>query len=404
MQFVQVRIRSYTKLLSHPAASMIVLILLIGSAISTNTASAQIPQTANPSVLNNSHPQTSHLQSQLVQSKIHGVKITSPTKDQQVQAGHNLVIAGTSADNDSSSCQVSVIVNGIKPYQNTTPTGFRGNGDYSKWSFMLTPKYTPLENGQNKITAKFSCGNDPKSVSHNSVNVTGVSANTTASIVNTNQLQKQQKQPLPIQTTRLGTNFTAANATSDKTRVPVLSNASSNSGGGKNNTIRALAASIHLGKNTIHPGEKQTITLKISDTNTSNAIAGAKVTGSIMNPSGSSKNFDGITDNSGKASYSWTVGHNDAIGRYKVYVQVSAFGYENNTASRSFKVSSIPVSSSNSNNDNNNSVRPNSGNSDTNNNNNNSNDNQNHNHPSTIISIPHIRIPEIRIPFHLPFR
>ena len=208
-----------------------------------------------------------------------------------MQAGKGLAISGTSAGNATSSCQVSVIVNGIKPYQNATPTGSRGPGDYSKWSFMLTPKYAPLKDGQNKITSRFSCGNDPKSASHNSVNVTGVSTNTTTSIINTNQLQKHQKQqPLPIQTTRSGTNFTAANATSAKTSVPVLSNASPYSGGEKNNTITTLSVSIHVGKNTIHPGDKQTITLKVSDANTSNAIAGAKITGRIMDASGSSNN------------------------------------------------------------------------------------------------------------------
>ena len=80
-------------------------------------------------------------------------------------------------------------------------------------------------------------------------------------------------------------------------------------------------------------------------------------------------------------------------------MQVSASGYENNTASKSFKVTSIPVSSSNSNNDSNNFVQSNSGNTYINKNNN----NDNYSHPSTIISIPHIQIPEIRIPFHLPF-
>ena len=181
------------------------------------------------------------------------------------------------------------------------------------------------------------------------------------------------------------------------------SNASSYSGGEKSNTVRALSVSTQVGKNTIHPGDKQTVTLKVTDTNTTNAIAGAKVIGSIMNPSGSSKkNLDGVTDTSGEASYSWTVGHNDATGRYKVDVQVSDSGYGNDTASKSFKVTAIPVSSSSSNNDNsNNSVQPHSGNSDTNINNN--NDNNNHNHPSTIISLPHIRIPEVRIPIHLPF-
>jgi hypothetical protein len=220
----------------------------------------------------------------------------------------------------------------------------------------------------------------------------------TTTTATTNQLQ-DQKQPLPIQTTRSGTNFTAANATSAKTTVPA-SIASYYSGGEKNSTTRALLVSAHVDKNTVHPGDKQTITLKVTDTNTTNAIAGAKVTGSVMNPSGlSKKNLDGITDNNGEASYSWIVGHNDATGRYKVDMQVSASGYENDTASKSFKVTSTPVSSSNSNNDNNNSILPDSGNSDTNNNNN----NDNHNHPSTIISIPHIRIPEIRIPIHLPF-
>lgn len=220
----------------------------------------------------------------------------------------------------------------------------------------------------------------------------------------TNQLQQHQKQqPLQIQTTGSGTNFGAANITSTKTSVPLLSNASSYSGAEKNNTIRALSVSTQVGKNTIHPGDKQTITLKVTDTNTTAAIAGAKVTGSIMNPSGSSKkNLDGVTDTSGEASYSWTVGHNDATGRYKVDVQVAASGYGNDTASKSFKVTSIPVSTSSSNNDNsNNSVQPNSGNSGTNNNNN--NDNHNHNNPSTIISLPHIRLPEVRVPIHLPF-
>jgi hypothetical protein len=51
----------------------------------------------------------------------------------------------------------------------------------------INPKYTHFKEGQNKITAKFSCGNDARSVSHNSVNVTGVSTNTTTSIVKPNQ-------------------------------------------------------------------------------------------------------------------------------------------------------------------------------------------------------------------------
>jgi hypothetical protein len=89
------------------------------------------------------------------------------------------VISGTSAGNRNSTsayCQAFVIVNGIKPYQQSTATGPNGAGDYSKWSFMLTAKYTLIKEGQNKLTAKFSCANSPTSF-HNSLNVTGVATN-----------------------------------------------------------------------------------------------------------------------------------------------------------------------------------------------------------------------------------
>jgi hypothetical protein len=90
------------------------------------------------------------------------------------------MISGISAGNSNSTainCLVSVIVNGIKPYQPANGTGPTGFGDYSRWNFTLTPKYTTVKEGQNKITAKYSCVNSPSSLSHNSVNVTGVAAN-----------------------------------------------------------------------------------------------------------------------------------------------------------------------------------------------------------------------------------
>jgi hypothetical protein len=110
------------------------------------------------------------------------VKITSPTKGQQLPVKKDLVISGTSAGNSnptSINCQVFVIVNGIKPYQQSTPIGPNGAGDYSKWIFSLTPKYTAIKEGQNKLTAKFSCANGPTPF-HNSLNVTGVTATANA--------------------------------------------------------------------------------------------------------------------------------------------------------------------------------------------------------------------------------
>jgi len=108
--------------------------------------------------------------------KPHMVEIFSPSKGEQVFVGKALLISGTSAGNTNAvsiNCQVSVIVNGIKPYQRATATGLKGSDDYSKWNFTLIPKYTSIKQGQNKITAKYSCANSPSSF-YSSVNVTGV--------------------------------------------------------------------------------------------------------------------------------------------------------------------------------------------------------------------------------------
>jgi hypothetical protein len=100
------------------------------------------------------------------QAKPHLVTITSPTKGEQVTVGKDLVISGTSAGNTNATsinCQVSVTVNGIKPYRQATSTGPNGAGDYSKWNFTVTSKYTVIKEGQNKIAAKYSCANSPRS-------------------------------------------------------------------------------------------------------------------------------------------------------------------------------------------------------------------------------------------------
>ena len=102
------------------------------------------------------------------------VKITSPTRGQQVPVGKDLTISGTSMDSATSNCQVSVIVNKVKPYQNATAAGSGGPADYSKWNFALTSKYTTIKLGQNKITAKFECTDNSASKGFSSVNVTGV--------------------------------------------------------------------------------------------------------------------------------------------------------------------------------------------------------------------------------------
>jgi hypothetical protein len=158
-----------------------IILLPLSSAVLTNLAFGQIfPKTPLSKFGSNPHS-TLTLQHQ---TKTNMVIIISPTKGQHFPVSKVLGISGTSAGNSNSSsinCQVFVIVNGIRPYQQSTPIGPNGAGDYSKWSFSLTPKYTAIKEGQNKLTAKFSCANSPASF-YNNLNVTGViaTANATA--------------------------------------------------------------------------------------------------------------------------------------------------------------------------------------------------------------------------------
>jgi hypothetical protein len=164
-------------------------------------------------------------------NKLHAVKIISPTKNQQVPIGKDLTISGTSIDNLTSSCQVSVIVNSIKPYQPATATGTGGTKDYSKWNFILTSKYTTIKQGpNNKITAKYTCINNPSVVSYSSVNVTGatMTANTTGSNSITasaaSPIKQQQQQVVTKSNNTSEGNSTTASAlpTSHSTKLTYL--------------------------------------------------------------------------------------------------------------------------------------------------------------------------------------
>ena len=159
--------------------ALLLSVALISSPIWTNASHAQMLQ---PGAGNGTSPQ------KVIPGKglspkaglsplLHAVRITSPTKGQQVPIGKDLMIAGISLSNATSHCQVSVIVNSVKPYQNATASGPGGASDYSKWNFLLTSKYTEIKQGpNNKITAKQSCAINPGKASFYSVFVTGVLA------------------------------------------------------------------------------------------------------------------------------------------------------------------------------------------------------------------------------------
>lgn len=112
----------------------------------------------------------------------HNVRITSPVNGAKLPIGKYLMISGKSAGNSNVTyinCHVSIMVNGIKPYQPASASGPSGSGDYSKWTFTLTPnlEHSVIKAGQNKITAMYSCANSPTSLSHYSINITDININ-----------------------------------------------------------------------------------------------------------------------------------------------------------------------------------------------------------------------------------
>jgi hypothetical protein len=107
------------------------------------------------------------------------MKITNPAKGQQVAIGKNLTLSGTSGYNATSNCVVFVIVDGVRPYQKTTPIGQGGGNDYSQWKYTFTPAYAgTIREGINRITAKLLCQANPVNPANltkfYSINVTGM--------------------------------------------------------------------------------------------------------------------------------------------------------------------------------------------------------------------------------------
>jgi hypothetical protein len=102
------------------------------------------------------------------------VTITSPIDGQQVPIGQDLTVTGTSIANSDSGCKINVNLNRARPSQPATATGPGGPNDYSEWSATLTSNYTSIQEGENRIGARISCGSDSTLRQFTSVNVTGV--------------------------------------------------------------------------------------------------------------------------------------------------------------------------------------------------------------------------------------
>jgi hypothetical protein len=107
------------------------------------------------------------------------IRINFPYPLQQNPFGNGITIFGTSTDNATSECQVSVVLNNIRPYQKAMATGPGGENDYSTWFFMYYSKTSDfIKNGNNEITAKLSCYFAPLSLTKDySMNITGIGTN-----------------------------------------------------------------------------------------------------------------------------------------------------------------------------------------------------------------------------------
>jgi hypothetical protein len=117
------------------------------------------PQTPSPS---SSPPVSLPLPSSNASSPLPegAVTITSPTDGQQVPIGQDLAVTGTSIANSDSGCKINVNLNRARPSQPATATGPGGPNDYSQWSATLTSNYTSIQEGENRIGARISCGSD----------------------------------------------------------------------------------------------------------------------------------------------------------------------------------------------------------------------------------------------------
>jgi hypothetical protein len=361
-----------------------------------------------------------------------GIKITSPTRGQQIPANTNsLKINGISNHSDLLHCNVYVIVNGIKPYHKAlSGAGNNNSSDYSTWVYYLVPSYTSIKIGTNKVTSKLACESNNSTAANGasmlakfySINFTGISSpgaklNSASSPAYTNeklaQPSPQAHPPAGVKTVKTNDtkpisqsavrttagNVLNKNRTLEESQPAQLtkvdaatllstagivaksqtnthqnntsggghsSSASSSNDKGKNqsnyvdqlsnnsekpvsspefkgaNSKSPLAMSIHMSQRVAQPGERENMTLGVTDGNKSHAIAGATVFGRIVDPTGVSKKLEGVTDNKGKVRYSWLIaGNSNASGSYRVTLSASAPGYQNNSITKALKV--VPV-------------------------------------------------------------
>ncbi len=260
------------------------------------------------------------------------VKIVYPSPGQQITPNNNtLTLRGTSSDNSTSNCEVSIILNNIKPYQPTLPIKEK---DYSSWTIDLSQSYIPIKEGQNKATAKISCIATPvNNTKWYSVEFTGIFENSTKN--DTIPINKINQEEL----NHKNNNISNAQITSLNKTNETIDNVSSQISSLIETTVpKQLSIAIQLSKNPISRGSLQTANVRISDSKTSLHIANATVETIVTSPSGKSVKFEHITSSAGNASFSWKVARVSEMGLIHIKVQAFATGYVSNHATASYEV------------------------------------------------------------------
>jgi hypothetical protein len=298
--------------------------------------------TANSSVVTNGHVLNAQDQNQVLTPSyttvskqiLPSIKITSVSKGQQVPAGE-LEISGISSDSQANQCDISVMLNGIKPYQHVIPEGHGGSSDFSKWTYSFTPQYGIISDGINKITSKISCPTESGTdlTKFNSVNVIGTS----------NSSHSTSHQTLNLESTTT----TAGNRTIS-THLPITNTAGSNLSQNspksniesRNPNSKAISLSFNIDRNPVIRGHTQTITIALYDSNTNARIVGANVMGKVTDSANSvKKEFAGTTNAMGEFSYSWKIPETGKSNdEYNVKVDATASGYPHEQYATIFKV------------------------------------------------------------------
>ena len=272
--------------------------------------------------------------------------------------------------NSSSTCFVSIIANGVKPYQLTNGTGPKGNSDYSSWKYTFSPLYVALTEGSNKITSKLSC--EPGNlVAYYSVNVTGSKFNGTFPSAIAKPLVVQSKSfnntapvnltsstvspsPLPQASLPLNTTTPTPPITSTTTPTPPITSTttptppitSTTTAAKPVNLTSSTASPSPLPPSTSTPltlksmsitidkreiGKIQTIVMSVTDSITGKPVGGAFLTGNMNN-----EPFSGITNSGGEFSKVIPSSLIKSFSTIDVTVTATADGYKTNKASAAF--------------------------------------------------------------------